>query len=137
MAKLCCVSHKTAQAWKAGTRKPSPAALELFQLRTTGQVIPEEFKGYYFAKGKLFPCGRLGFTPAQIEAYELVYKIATTFARPEVEAHLERMKLAMRESPPEAGTPHQSLPRWVWDPFFNPIEGERTILDGTHTDRRG
>jgi hypothetical protein len=59
-----------------------------------------------------------------------------TYARPEVEAHLERMKLLQREQPPPA-PPHQVLaPRWLSDPFFSPLEGARTVLAGTDNDRK-
>lgn len=134
VAEWCQVSVKAARAWKNGTRKPPAGAVALFKLYAEGQVLPPEFKGYRFAKGELLPPGRLGFTPALIEAYELIYKIAMTYARPEVEVHLERMKLAMRDPAPEVGTPRKLAPRWIWDPFFNPLEGVRAVLDGTDQD---
>jgi hypothetical protein len=138
IAEWCRVPVEEAQAWKAGTLTPSPGAIALFQLHAEGRVLTEEFKGYVCRKGKLVPNGRLGFTPAQLEAYELVYMIAMTNARPEVEAHLERMKLALRDPAPEVGTARLPLPRWVWDPFFNPREGARTVSAGTHhDDKRG
>ncbi|MGE0031673.1 MAG: hypothetical protein AB7T20_11185 [Steroidobacteraceae bacterium] len=87
IAEWCRVTLQTAQLLKKGMRKPSPTAVALFQLCADGRGLTPEFKGHTCSKGKLIPNGRLGFTPAQIEAYELVYMIAMTHARLEVEAH--------------------------------------------------
>jgi hypothetical protein len=100
-------------------------------------VLTAEFRGYTIGQGQLFPPGRLGFTPAQIEAYELVYKIAMTHARSDVEGHLERMKMLQPDAPPTMTEPVVPAPRWIWDPFFNPMEGRRTVAAGTdHDDKR-
>jgi hypothetical protein len=136
ISQWCGVTAEIAFGWKNCTRKMPDTALALFKLYAEDRVLTPEFDGFRCVKGSLIPHGGRGFTPAQLEAYELVYQIAMTYARPEIEAHLERMKLLQREQPPPTPPVQILAPRWLWDPFFDPREGARTVLAGTDQDRK-
>lgn len=129
IAKWCSVTVEEATEWKEGRSTPSSSALALFCLYRDEKVLTDEFKNFIVRRGELVPLNGRGFSPAQLEAYELVYKIAMTYARPEVESHLERMKLAQTINlAPDVPMTPTLAPRWIWDPFYDPREGKRHSL---------
>lgn len=81
IAAWCGVSVATAAQWKAGVRKPSRQALRLFSLFSQEQVIPKEFRGFRFRRGKLVDPAGCELSPGQIQGYVMVMQYAADLAR--------------------------------------------------------
>lgn len=115
-----------------GDSPTPPIAVKLFKPCAERLILTTEFRVYRVSKGQLFPPSRLGDTPAQIEAYELVDRITVNHEWADLEVHLVRMKLLQPDAPPPLLERVTPTLRWMCDPFVNLHIGRRTVAVGTH-----
>jgi hypothetical protein len=75
------VSKAVAAKYKSGDRVPSPAALELFELKLEGRIVPDEWRGFCFRGGRLWDPSGKAFSHGHLRAYELGLQLLSAFAR--------------------------------------------------------
>lgn len=81
IAAVCKCSLRTAQQWKNGTRRPSAAALALWELHRDEQVLTREFRGFAVRGGKIVDPRGKTFTVSQLIFFEHIIQYASDLAR--------------------------------------------------------
>ena len=94
IAQWCCISVQTADRYKRNILKPSKQSVALFRFHADKRIIPGDWVGWKFHDGKLFNPEDVPLTKAQLEAYQLVYQLASSRAPDEVAEVLTKLMIA-------------------------------------------
>lgn len=80
LAKVCGVHITTARRWKRGEAPPK-AALEIIQLRATGElgVVDGAWSGWRLVNGVLYSPEQMDFTPADVRAGPFWRQLARSY----------------------------------------------------------
>jgi hypothetical protein len=96
IAEWCAVSVKTAELYKAGSRKPSRQALRLFALFRDGRVLAGAWRDCCVRGDRLIDPEDQGLTLGQLRAYWIVMQLAAEYARMLGPAQQERFYEALK-----------------------------------------
>lgn|ERR1700687_3465669 len=96
IAEWCAVSRKTAELYKAGSRKPSRQALRLFALYRDGRVLSGAWRECSIRGDRLFDPEDCAVTLDQLRAYWVVMQLAAEYARLLGPAQQERFYEALK-----------------------------------------
>ncbi len=95
----CGVSVRTAQAYKNGSKRPSPSVLKLFRLHKENRVLTDfgSWDGWTLNEKGIFDPDGNCTSPAQLQSYWLIMQYAAEVARlnigsPSMEALRELMR---------------------------------------------
>ena len=80
IAEWCFVSLRHAHRLKSGRARPTPRILHLFQLHARNQVLGPTWSGWQVMGDRLFNPAGESFTRAQLEAYVLIWQLASSHA---------------------------------------------------------
>lgn len=87
----CMVGKKTAERYKNGTLLPSRRSVYLFNLHRNQKILGPEWNGWRVVGNRLYDPADVPTTRQQIEAYEFIYQLASSFAPSAVAAVLRKL----------------------------------------------
>lgn len=77
---------------KSGRARPTPRILKLFQLHALNQVLGPTWSGWQVLGDKIFNPAGESFTRAQLEAYVLIWQLASSHAPEAVRKVLRQLQ---------------------------------------------
>ena len=92
IAEWCLVSLRHAHRLKSGRARPTPRILKLFQLHALNQVLGPTWSGWQIVGERLFNPAGEPFTRAQLEAYVLIWQLASSHAPESVHKVLAQLQ---------------------------------------------
>lgn len=92
IAQWCLVSLRHAHRLKSGRARPTPRILKLFQLHACQQVLGPQWSGWQVVGDRLFNPANESFTRAQLEAYVLIWQLASSRAPESVHKVLAQLQ---------------------------------------------
>lgn len=92
IAQWCLVSLRHAHRLKSGNARPTPRILKLFLLHAHQQVLGPTWSGWQVVGDRLFNPAGEPFTRAQLDAYVLIWQLASSHAPQAVHKVLRQLQ---------------------------------------------
>ena len=92
ISQWCLCSLRHAHRLKSGRARPTPRILKLFQLHARNQVLGPTWSGWQIVDDRLFNPAGEPFTRAQLDAYVLIWQLASSHAPESVHKVLAQLQ---------------------------------------------